>query len=510
MKIMCHQLLVWMVCFQLSSCCMTLSATDEGRKPNILFIMTDQQRASTLQLYGNSKYNVPNLNSLAERSVVFLNTYVTQPECTPSRSTILTGLYPHTNGCTSNNTPLAPGFMTLPELIADEDYIAAYFGKWHLGDEVFHQQGFQEWGSIEDLYIDYYSAERNRSQRSDYHHYLLERGYLPDDNGNNTFTRKFVTKLPFEDSKTNFLAERVCDFLTEQQDHPFILYLSFFEPHSPFNGPFDNYYSADILDLPESLGKTDTSDLPYRIKALQSKYLYDIQYWKEINARYAGLVRQVDLSLGMVLDHLEKLGLNENTIIVFTSDHGEMMGAHNLLNKGVMYEEAIKVPFLISYPLLLGEDSSVINENVSLIDLVPTLLDMAGKDNSAFKKLQGHSLLPAMLNKENVTRDVFIQWNPGYLKPVEKQYPVKKLNMSESQVRIVSDQSIRTIITQDGWKLCLSDLDKCQLFNLNQDPCELNNLYYQLEYKTLIKFLSEKIFQWQQSVNDQLNLTGIQ
>jgi arylsulfatase A-like enzyme len=501
--------LICLINLQISVFNLSIRAADKSKKPNILFICTDQQRASTLKVYGNSKYDVPNLNAFAERSVVFLNTYATQPVCTPSRSSVLTGLYPHTNGCTSNNSPLAASYMTLPELIKDKDYISGYYGKWHLGDEVFPQQGFDKWISIEDLYIDYYSKGKNRSRRSDYHHHLLSKGYLPDDTCKNIFTRKFITKIPFEDSKTHFLADMACKFLSEQRDRPFILYLSFFEPHSPFNGPFDNFYPQEYLDLPESLGHTDYKDLPYRIKILQSKYLYDRQYWQEINARYAGLVKQIDLSLGMVLNQLVKLGLQENTIVVFTSDHGEMMGAHNLLNKGVMYEEAVKVPFMISYPPLLGQEMSIIHENVSLIDVVPTLLEMTGKNLSDFSHLPGHSLLPAMLKEEKIVRDVFIQWNPDDLKSVEKQYPVKKLNLSDSQVKIISDQSIRTIITQDGWKLSLSDLDTCQLFNLKQDPYELINLFYLPEYETHINLLSKKIFHWQNNVNDTLNLTDI-
>ncbi len=109
-------------------------------KPNLLFIFTDQQRADTMACYGNTHVQAPNLNALADQSFVFDNAYVTQPVCTPDRSTIMTGLYPHTNGCVGNNVRLNPDVQTLAEMVSD-DYATAYMGKWHLGNEVIAQHG---------------------------------------------------------------------------------------------------------------------------------------------------------------------------------------------------------------------------------------------------------------------------------------------------------------------------------------------------------------------------------
>ena len=117
-------------------------------KFNLLFIFTDEQRADSMAAYGNLHIETPNLNRLALESVIFDQAYVTQPVCTPSRSSIMTGLYPHTNGCTENNRPLPPGVPCLPEMLADGDYVTAYHGKWHLGDEIFAQHGFDEMLSL--------------------------------------------------------------------------------------------------------------------------------------------------------------------------------------------------------------------------------------------------------------------------------------------------------------------------------------------------------------------------
>ncbi len=121
------------------------------QKPNIIFIFTDEQRQDTLKVYGNWRIKTPNLDKLAQESVVFTQAYVTQPVCTPSRASILTGLYPHTNGCIENNIPLRKEIPTIAEMMEGEDYIKGYFGKWHLGDEEIPQHGFEEqWISIEE------------------------------------------------------------------------------------------------------------------------------------------------------------------------------------------------------------------------------------------------------------------------------------------------------------------------------------------------------------------------
>ena len=133
-------------------------------RPNLLFLFTDEQRADTMAAYGNSRIEMPNLNRLAEQSVVFDRAYVTQPVCTPSRSTIMTGLWPHTSGCTANNIALRDDTPCLPEMLRD-DYATAYHGKWHLGDEIFAQHGFDEWVSIDDLYAPHCSPGRDPGLR---------------------------------------------------------------------------------------------------------------------------------------------------------------------------------------------------------------------------------------------------------------------------------------------------------------------------------------------------------
>jgi arylsulfatase A-like enzyme len=177
------------------------------KQPNLLFIFTDEQACHTMKAYGNSKINTPNFNKFADSSIVFENAYVTQAVCTPSRSSIMTGLYPHTNGCTENNIPLKKETKCFPELADFSHYQKAYFGKWHLGDEIFSQHGFDEWVGIEDAYFPFYSADKDKKERSSYHHWLVNKGIKPDiihEDGSSTFSRDFTARLKEELTKPFF------------------------------------------------------------------------------------------------------------------------------------------------------------------------------------------------------------------------------------------------------------------------------------------------------------------
>ncbi|MHC4085543.1 MAG: sulfatase-like hydrolase/transferase, partial [Planctomycetota bacterium] len=180
------------------------------KKPNLLFIWTDEQRADTMAAYGNTRIHAPNLNKLAGESMVFQKAYVTQPVCTPNRSAVMTGLWPHTSGCTENNIPLPQDIRCLPELLNDPDYRTGYMGKWHLGNEIFVQHGLEEWVSIEDGYTSYYGKERDRNKRSDYHHFLIDKGYKPD--RSTKFSRSFAARRPIEHCKPSFLEMKACEF----------------------------------------------------------------------------------------------------------------------------------------------------------------------------------------------------------------------------------------------------------------------------------------------------------
>jgi len=470
-------------------------------KPNLLFIWTDEQRADTMAAYGNTKIHAPNLNTLAAQSVVFRNAYVTQPVCTPNRSAVMTGLWPHTTGCTKNNVPLPAGVPCLPELLGDADYRTAYMGKWHLGDELFAQHGFEEWVSMEDGYDSGYSEGRDRNARSDYHHFLIEHGYKPD--GGGKFSRAFAARRPIEHCKPKFLELKACDFLRRHRSEPFMLYINFLEPHMPFFGPLDSEHDPQQVDLPANFADPleDNEPLRYRIirEACRANYGQTESDIRELIARYWGLVTQVDRSVGAILRTLDDLGLAENTIVVYTSDHGDMMGAHQMVEKSVMYQEAVRIPWLVRVPTMKGR---LIEQPVSQIDIVPTVLELIGSRRGA--DLPGRSLVPLIETGRTARDHVFIQWNPnsGALK-------LKKggTNLaSKNELKRIENEHSRAVISPDGWKLCLSDVDKSQLFNLRDDPGETTNLFDSAQHRDVIARLTGKIHQWQESVQDKLKL----
>ena len=475
----------------------------ERRKPNLLFIWTDEQRADTMAVYGNTKIHAPNLNKLASESFVFEKAYVSQPVCTPSRASVLTGLWPHTSGCTANNIPLPKDIPCLPELVNDPEYRTAYMGKWHLGDEIFAQHGFEQWESMEDGYTNYYSKGRDRSARSSYHHFLVATGYKPD--SGDKFSRGFCARLPLEHCKPRFLERKACEFLRRSRSQPFILTINFLEPHMPFFGPLDKEHDPAEVDLPINFYDPleENEPLRYRLHREQSraKYGKTEQEIRELIARYWGLVTQVDLSVGAILNTLDELGLTDNTIVVYTSDHGDMMGAHHMVEKTVMYEEAVRVPWLMRVPHL-GRRQRMIKSAVSHIDMMPTVLDLMGA--KCGESLQGQSLAPLMQDGKVADDHVFIEWNPAH--GGFGKFKRGTEMASKKEIERLGREHIRTVVSPDGWKLCLSDLDKCQLFNLNKDPGEAINLFDSGRHRDVIERLAREIHRWQQETKDDVRL----
>ncbi len=480
------------------------SSIPEKPKPNLLFIWTDEQQYFTMKAYGNDIIQTPNMDRLANESFVFQKAYVTQPVCTPNRAAVMTGLYPHTHGSTSNNIKLKDEVKTLPEIIDDPEYHSGYIGKWHLGDEIFKQRGFGTWVSMEDGYSKYYQSHRDQNARSDYYHWLVEKGYTPN-NKDNRFGRSFAASLPIEHCKPKFLEEKSIEFLENVGNEPFILYVNFLEPHMPFTGPLDSMYSPEDITLPENYYAIPSDDDPSKYlkkhEADKKKWADSEKEFRELTARYWGLVTQVDYSVGAILDKLESLGLSENTIIVYTSDHGDMMGSHQMVAKSVMYEEAIRIPFMLKDPRL-NHSHTMVTERVSQIDIVPTLLDLM--DQEIPEELQGESLKPFLMGEEFPSKDIFIESNSR--DDYRTLASGKTILADKDGIESSASTSIRTVISKEGMKLSLSNRDKSQLFDLNNDPWEKKNLYYLEEYGSTVKELTAKIRDWQALTNDSISL----
>ncbi len=480
-----------------------IGTSTPARKPNLLVLWTDQQRFDTLAAYGNAAVRTPNLNRLAETSAVFERAYVSQPVCTPSRSTVLTGLWPHQNGCVRNNIPLRPDTKTLPELLDDADYATGYFGKWHLGDEIFAQHGFQEWAATE-YYEAYYSEGRDKTAKPAYYHWLKDRGYKPD--AYDRFGRQYCTTLPEAHCKPSFLAAKATDFLRRHKDRPFILHVNYLEPHNPFNGPLNELHDPASIEPPanvfDDLG--ETAPLWYRHKSEGGKEGWraeDAKKCRDLMRIYWGMVAQVDRSVGTILGELERLGRAEDTIVVFTSDHGEMLGAHALGGKGVSFEESVRVPLLVRAPGL--RKGRRVARPVSNIDLVPTLLDLMG--SKAGRGLPGQSLVPALRGEAPGEDPVFVEWN-ARTKPPKDKYLESPL-ASKDELRRAAMSNFRMVVAPDGWKLCLFDADRPQLYHLARDPGETTNLAARPEHRDLVRRLTARLARWQEATGDTVAVT---
>jgi len=482
-------------------------------KPNLLFIFTDEQRSDTLGCYGNDMVRTPNLDALAKESVVFENAYVTQTVCTPSRSTIMTGLYPHTNGCTENNIPLKPDTRTIAEMVSD-DYSCAYYGKWHLGDEIIAQHGFEKWVSIEDgMYRRYYSNPEYLSRFSDYHHFLIKNGFTPDidSDGVKLFGRTMAANLEEPFTKAAFLGREAARFITENRERPFVLYVNFLEPHMPFTGPLNDLYDPEHLPTgPHFLQKPpENASMRHRLLAdyYESRNVLGSDLateagWRRIRANYCGLVTMVDNAVGTIMRVLSESGVSDNTIVVYTSDHGDMMGDHGILAKCVQYEEAQKVPLIMRVPWF-GKKERRAKGRISQIDLVPTLLELMKQPVPDY--LEGTGRADVLSGKATLDdNDVFVEWNgrDGLSGRTSRQLP-------EDEFKRIAAQPWRTVVSHEGWKLNLSSGDRCELHDLNTDPYEQKNLFDDPAQKERIRDLTRRIQAWQKRTGDDVVLPEV-
>ena len=488
--------------------------------PNILFLFTDQQRADTLSCYGNTEINTPNLDKFANSSFVFENAYVSQPLCTPARSTILSGTYPHTNGCTTNNIPLDTSIPTIAELV-DSKYHRAYFGKWNLGDEVIPQHGFTHRISIDDGYRAWYSNKKYLDQISGHTNFLKNLGYTPDEErfGAKVYSRQMSCNLPIEHTKASFMAKEINNFLDTNKHNPFILYAGFFEPHPPYSGPLNKVYNPEILKTPPHFLKKPDANTSY-INQITAEYYSSLEEydgspiskkedWKQLRANYYGNVSLIDQAIGNILDHLKEIGIADNTIVVYTSEHGEHLGDHSTLEKGLLYEESIKVPLIIHVPWL-EKQPSTIKGYVSHIDIVPTLLDLIGTSPLP-SNLQGKSIVNQLIGNKTlednyvfIENDNSLQWKiPFFNEFAQKLLLSEKMNdLSKTQLETMKSLPWRSIISPEGLKLNLHAIDHCELYDLKNDPFEQINLYNHPNYQKIIKMLATKIYNWQIETND--------
>jgi arylsulfatase A-like enzyme len=488
------------------------------KQPNLVFILPDRQRRDTLACYGNDWIQVPHLNGLAQDSFVFDNCYVTQPVCCPSRASIMCGVYPVDANMPVNLRILPPNVPTIAEMLADV-YHTGYVGKWHLGDELIAQHGFDEWVSCFDHWSQQYRDEALCSQFSSYHHWLVEKGFEPDSvhrHTGNIFSTQFRADLPIEYHMATYLGEQAAEFIDRNAHQPFVLYVSSKEPHPPFTGPYNHLYNPATLPVDETFRTyPEGHSLFNRIRSdfwMQSQCEgFDLTTetgWREMRANYYGCVSIVDGMVGSVLDAIDDAGIRDNTIVVFTSDHGEMVGTHAQVEMRTPYEESARVPLLMRVPWL-NEDQRRVGGNFSQIDFVPTLLDLLGQ--SLPDHLAGESRADVLRGQADLgENDVIIQHNG--LGDRNLTSAADSHTMAPERVRQLNwlnTMPWRSVVTSDRWKLTLCAADQGELFDLGADPNETTNLFGRPEYRDRVRWMAARLRLWQQEVGDTAPLPGV-
>ena len=428
-------------------------------RPNILWYCTDQQRFDTIGALGNAFVKTPTLDSLVEEGVSFTHAYCQSPICTPSRASFMTGLYPSRLGNTRNGNDTFPESPPLiSKLIADSGYDCGLIGKFHLVSaghrpEPRLDDGFGYW-------------QHSHAPRDDWpegtHQYA---DWVRAQGKDLDAMRESEERVDPEYHQTKWASDCAIDFISQDRDQPWLLNLNVYDPHPPFIPPkayadrFDAdempgpYFKESDLETQEGLDALDFQRKAQRPEELGAK---------EIQAKYYAMIAQIDDQFARILDALEKTGQRENTVIVFTSDHGEMLGDHGLVKKGCrFYEGLTRVPLIFSWP-----DRFQANRRcdglVELLDLSATLLELAGIDIPEYH--QGRSLMPYLRGeldgdsiRETTRCEYFDALAPDFTG---------------------GDGSFATMYRTERYKLSVYH-DKClgELYDLQRDPWEFDDLW---------------------------------
>jgi len=359
-------------------------------RPNILLITTDQQRFDTINAAGFSHMKTPNLDRLVKEGCLFQNAYSPNPVCIPARHNIVSGLSAKHHGFDDNyfdNSIQMPSDLpTFPELLTNSGYGSIGIGKMHFQPCRRHN-GFDRMLTMEEI--------PEHLEDDDYALYLHNQGYehLRSFHGVRHLLYMLPQQsfLPIEHHGTTWVADRTIEAMKGYTgDRPFLIWSSFIEPHPPFDVPEEWAHTYDDVEIPEGA----VSETPLSSLAEENKHIADYPT-KEVADRakrlYYSAISFVDDQIGRILDYLEESGRLNDTLIVFTSDHGEMMGDFETYQKFLPYDGSSKIPFVVRYPKLV-EPGSVDDRFVDLNDLLPTFLDVAGVEYPANHKLPGESI----------------------------------------------------------------------------------------------------------------------
>ena len=377
----------------LATICVTPSSRAEERKPNVLLLLSDDLNTA-LSGFGHPQCKTPRLDALARRGVRFENMHCQYPVCGASRASLMTGLYPYTNGMLGNSGNLRqnlPEVVTLSQLFRNNGYRAGRVSKiYHMGipREIIAGTSDHDDAPSWDETVNIKAPEQNApGKRTE---------WSPKDKGSQTFTGVEASTGDLEHAD-GMAAEAAIKFLKRNKDKPFFLGCGFVRPHVPLVAPskYFDLYDRDAMVAP-SVPEGDLDDVPKIIHNYKSIDHYGVtpELHKGLLEAYYASISYMDAQVGRVLDALDELGLRENTIVIFSSDHGYLLGHHHKFQKQHLFEESTRVPFILSVPWMSNSHGTASGHITELVDLYPTVAGLAGLTPPA--NLQGQSLLPLL------------------------------------------------------------------------------------------------------------------
>ncbi len=440
-----------------------VSVKTPGKKPrNVVFILSDDHRYDAMSFMGHQFAETPHLDAMANNGVHMKNALVTTSLCSPSRASILTGLYTFRHRVIDNNRAVPVGTKFFPQYLQHAGYKTGYVGKWHMGAHNDNRRpGFDYWVSF----------------KGQGHYLPPGPKYTINVNGKREPQDGYITPL---------LTRYAIDFLEQQKDseQPFFLYLSHKAVHSNFTPEekYDQKFANKPFTRPASETK-QTENKHNRPRWLldqrNSWHGVDFPYHSELNIeqyykRYCEALCSVDDSVGEVMAQLKKMGIHDETMVIYMGDNGFMFGEHGLIDKRVAYETSIRVPMLVQCPELFPS-GGVVEKMVANIDIAPTVMDVMGLEIPPH--MDGESFVPLAQGKDIPWRDYFL-----YAYYWEKNFP-----MSPTVFSLRSDKYKFT--TYYG----LWDTD--EFFDIQTDPEEQTNLIRSPEHQVRVKEMEDRLYQ---------------
>ncbi len=456
-----------------------------NEKPNILWICTDQQRYDTIGALGYKHVDTPHIDRLAAEGVAFTHAYCQSPVCTPSRGSFLTGMYPsaiHVMGNGNDTFPAKPELLS--KRLADAGYDCALIGKLHLASAYRRIEPRVDDGFI---YWEYSHAPRDDwPEGHGYADWVREQGAVLAD------LTKDPQGVPAELHQTTWCAEKTIEFIEQERDKPWLACVNIYDPHPPFNPPQSYRELFDPEQMPGPLFRDSDIEQQQKLAAIdfQSKVRrpHELDIGDQLNpgkgraadgrvlqAAYCAMIKLIDDQVGRIMQVLEDSGQRKNTVVIFTSDHGETLGDHGLIQKGCrFYEGLVRVPLIFSWPghFQQGATSDAL---VELLDKTPTIMELAGL--AVPERMQGRSLLPILTGEASG----------------EKHRDFVRCEYCDALDE--PDGSFATMYRDARYKLVVyHGHDLGELYDLEEDPEEFENMWDEPEAQPLKLQLMQRSF----------------